>query len=60
MKVSYKEGPSPGDGMMNGVPDRSTPGLVLDEAALKEAQKDLEERPTMNIRTKIIMGFSLL
>jgi two-component system, NtrC family, sensor kinase len=34
--------------------------LILDEAALKEAQKGLLERPTMNIRTKIILGFSLL
>ncbi|OGP50154.1 MAG: hypothetical protein A2Y79_07535 [Deltaproteobacteria bacterium RBG_13_43_22] len=45
---------------MNDFPDRMTPGLVLDEAALKEAQKGLVERPTMNIRTKIIMGFSLM
>jgi two-component system NtrC family sensor kinase len=60
MKMSNKEDSFPGDGMMEGVPDRSTPGLVLDDAALREAQKGLMERPTINIRTKIIMGFSLL
>ena len=60
MKMDDKEDSFPEEGLMKGVPDRSTPGLVLDEAALKEAQKGLVERPTMNIRTKIIMGFSLL
>jgi signal transduction histidine kinase len=47
-------------GLRENGPDLPTPRLVLDEAALKEAQKGLVERPTMTIRTKIILGFSLL
>jgi hypothetical protein len=35
-------------------------GLPVEQPALTEAQKGLTERPTMNIRTKIILGFSLL
>jgi two-component system NtrC family sensor kinase len=35
-------------------------GLSLEQPDLAEAQKGLTERPTMNIRTKIILGFSLL
>ncbi len=34
--------------------------LGLDQPALAEAQKGLTERPTMNIRTKIVLGFFLL
>jgi hypothetical protein len=60
MKMKNKDGNFPDEGLMKGVSDRATAGLVLDEAALKEAQKGLVERPTMNIRTKIIMGFSFL
>ncbi len=35
-------------------------GLPLDQPALAEAQKGLTERPTMNIRTKIVLGFFFL
>jgi hypothetical protein len=48
------------NGLKENGPDLPTPRLFLDEAALKEAQKGLVERPTMTIRTKIILGFSLL
>jgi two-component system, NtrC family, sensor kinase len=40
--------------------DRVGASLALDQPALAEAQKGLTERPTRNIRTKIILGFFLL
>jgi two-component system NtrC family sensor kinase len=55
-----KEESYPGGSLFESPSNRSPQGLVLDETALKEAQKGLVERPTMNIRTKIIMGFSFL
>jgi two-component system, NtrC family, sensor kinase len=48
------------EALAEGSPPGESAGLFLDEAALKEAQKGLVERPTMSIRTKIILGFSLL
>jgi len=48
------------ESLIEGQPGPASQDLILDEAALKEAQKGLLERPTMNIRTKIILGFSLL
>ena len=41
---------------LKGIPVSPMP----DEACFAEAQKDLTARPTMNIRTKIILGFFLL
>ena len=40
--------------------DSGVDRLGLDQPALAEAQKGLTERPTMNIRTKIVLGFFLL
>lgn len=40
--------------------DSGVDSLGLDQPALAEAQKGLTERPTMNIRTKIVLGFFLL
>ena len=48
------------EGLIEGLPNKGAPGLVLDDADLKEAQKGLMERPTMNVRTKILLGFFLL
>lgn len=41
-------------------PPRMSPSLMVDEAALAQAQKGLAERPTMSIRRKIILGFVAL
>jgi two-component system NtrC family sensor kinase len=45
---------------MEAPPPRMTPALMVDEAALANAQKGLAERPTMSIRRKIILGFVAL
>lgn len=39
---------------------RNIPDLLVDEPALAQAQKGLAERPTMSIRSKIILGFGFL
>ncbi|OGP49114.1 MAG: hypothetical protein A3K30_03745 [Deltaproteobacteria bacterium RBG_13_51_10] len=40
--------------------NKKIPDLLVDEAALAEAQKGLMERPTMSIRAKITLGFVFL
>ncbi len=51
---------SPANSAMETPPVGKVSGLSLDQPALAEAQKGLTERPTMNIRTKIVLGFFLL